>query len=123
TTARVAYRKAKIGFVFARRGLVNEACSTYFLPRLIGLSKATYLSVTGRIVLAEDPAVSDLFCELVDRPEDVLPVTLKLAQEVAVQTSVVSTCLIKEALWRDHNTPKEAHLLESKLIYSLFETP
>ena len=58
---RIAASDAKIGFVFARRGVVPEACSSWFLPRIVGISKAAELVYTGRMFRAEEEAASGLF--------------------------------------------------------------
>ncbi|KAF2751422.1 enoyl-CoA hydratase/isomeras-like protein [Sporormia fimetaria CBS 119925] len=120
---RVAYKKAKIGFVFARRGLVMEACSSFFLPRLIGFSRAMQAITTGSTYLASDPVYDGLFAYTMDRPEDVLPKALEIAEEVSKNTSVVSTYLMKELMYRDTGSAEGQHLLDSRVIYELFQTP
>jgi enoyl-CoA hydratase/carnithine racemase len=120
---RIAYRDAKIGFVFARRGLVMEACSSYFLPRLVGHSRAMQAITTGSVYPAKDKVFDGLFSELLDRPEDVLPRALQVAEDVVKNTSVVSTYLMKEMMYRDAGTPEGQHLLDSRVIYELFGSP
>lgn len=119
---RIAYSDAKIGFVFARRGLVMEACSSFFLPKLVGLSRAMHLVTTGATYKASDKLMEGLFSETLDSPDKVLPRALELAQEITQNTSVVSTHLMKEMMWRNPDSPEGAHLLDSKVIYSLFST-
>ncbi|KAF2100897.1 ClpP/crotonase [Rhizodiscina lignyota] len=119
---RIAYKGAKIGFVFARRGLVMEACSSYFLPKLIGLSRAMHLITTGAVYTADSKLVDGLFSETLDTPDQVLPRALELADEIAKNTSVVSTQLMKEMMWRNPDSPEGAHLLDSRIIYHLFST-
>lgn len=119
---RIASNKAKIGFVFARRGLIMEAASSFFLPRLVGLSRAMHLTTTGSVYPATDPLLRELFSEVVD-PEKVLPRALELADEIAKNTSIVSTQVMKELMWRNPGTPEEAHLLDSKLIFEMFAGP
>ncbi|KAH0829398.1 hypothetical protein AYO21_11916 [Fonsecaea monophora] len=116
---RIAYSKAKIGFVFARRGLVLEACSSYYLPRLIGFSKALYLTTTGLVYPADSPYFGALMSELVSTPEQVLPRALELADEVAKNTSLVSTKLMREMMYRGPDSPEGAHLLDSKITHEL----
>ena len=70
---RVAHQSAKIGVVLARRGLAMEACSSFFLPRLIGHSRAMYVATTGATYRADDKLFGTLFSELCDKPGDVLP--------------------------------------------------
>lgn len=117
-TVRVASTKAKCGFVFAQRGFCMEACSSFFLPRLIGTSKAMHLVSTGAVYPATHRLFADLFSEVVE-PEAVLPTALKIAEDMARNTSVVSTQVMKEMVYRGPKSPEEAHLLESKLFYSL----
>lgn len=67
-TIRIACSSAKISFAFARRGLVMEAASSYFLPRLVGMSRALHLVTTGATYIASDPLLSQLFSELLPTP-------------------------------------------------------
>lgn len=120
---RIAYKSAKIGFVFARRGLVMEACSSFFLPRLIGHSRAMTAITTGSTYLASDKVWDGLFSELVDTPEGVLPRALEVAEDVVRNTSGVSTYLMKELMYRDAGSPEGQHLLDSRIIYELFGSP
>ena len=71
----IAPAKAEIGFPFARIGLTMESCSSFFLPRMVGYSKATYLLATGKRFSADSDVLSGIFAELVPEPEDVLPQT------------------------------------------------
>src|SRR6185503_320701 len=91
---RVVAEAAKIGFVFARRGIVPEACSSWFLPRIVGISKATELVYTGRIFRAEEEKRSGLFNHVVP-PSTVLPRALEIAREIADNTSATSVALSK----------------------------
>lgn len=117
---RIVSDKAKIGFVFARRGIVMEACSSFFLPRLIGYGKAMHLVTTGAVYNAKNRLVEDLFSEVV--PADrVLPMALEIADDIAKNTSLVSTHLMKDLMWRGPSTAEETHLLDSKVLWELFE--
>lgn len=120
---RIALRSAKIGFVFARRGLVMEACSSYYLPRLIGFSRAMQVITTGSTYRADDKVYDGLFAELLDKPEDVLPAALRTAEDVVRNTSCVSTYLMKELMYRNAGSPEGQHLLDSRVIYELFGSP
>jgi enoyl-CoA hydratase/carnithine racemase len=120
---RIAYSKAKIGFVFARRGLIMEACSSFFLPRLIGHSRAMQAITTGNTYLASDKVWDGLFAETCERAEDVLPRALQVAEDVVRNTSAVSTYLMKELMYRDRGSPEGQHLLDSRIIYELFGSP
>ncbi|KAF1966630.1 ClpP/crotonase [Bimuria novae-zelandiae CBS 107.79] len=119
---RIAPRTAKIGFVFARRGLVMEACSSYFLPRLIGHSRALAAVTTGSTYPADDPIWFGLFTHLVDSAEDVMPKALEVAGEVVRNTSVVSTYLMKEMMFRDTGSAEGQHLLDSRILYEMFSS-
>ncbi len=115
---RVAAKDAKIGFVFARRGVVTEACSSWFLPRIVGISKAAELVYTGRIFRAEEEAGSGLFNHIVPRDE-VLPKAMAIAEEIAQNTSAVSVALSKALLWHglSEDDPQSVHLIESRCFY------
>ncbi|RMY18449.1 hypothetical protein D0867_05320 [Hortaea werneckii] len=119
---RIAYKDAKIGFVFARRGLIMEACSSYFLPRLIGMSKALHLTTTGSTYPASHALLSNLFSETLDRPDAVLPRALEIADEIVKNTSSVSTYLMKDLMYRDAGSAEGQHLLDSRLIYEMFSS-
>ena len=117
---RVAYAKAKIGFVFARRGLIMEAASSYFLPRLIGLSRALHLCTTGAVYPADHPLFNTLFTEIMPTPEATLARALELADDIAQNTSVVSTKLMRDLMFRGPDSAEGAHLLDSRIIHSMF---
>lgn len=115
---RVVAEDAKIGFVFARRGIVPEACSSWFLPRIVGTSKAAEWLFTGRVFRAADEAHSGLFNHVLPA-DQVLPKAQALAREIADNTSATSVALTKALLYRglaDPN-PETAHLNDSRCIY------
>jgi enoyl-CoA hydratase/carnithine racemase len=120
---RIAPSAAKIGFVFGRRGLVMEAASSFFLPKLIGLSQAMHLITTGATYPASHKLLSGLFSETVDNPADVLPRALEIAQEFTENCSGVSWALMRDMMWRNPGSAEGAHLLDSRIIYDLFSTP
>ena len=115
---RIASEDAKIGFVFTRRGIVPEACSSWFLPRIVGLAKAAELCYTGRVFRAGDEAESGLFNAVVPG-NDVLPKARALADEIAENTSAVSVALAKRLLQSGagYKDPYQSHLIDSKCIY------
>ncbi|KAJ9493795.1 hypothetical protein H2202_010723 [Exophiala xenobiotica] len=117
---RIAYAKAKVGFVFSRRGIIMEACSSYFLPRLIGHSRALHLTTTGSVYPAEHPLMGTLFSETCPTPEATLSRALELADEVAKNTSTVSTKMMRELMYRGPDSAEGAHLLDSRIIHGLF---
>src|SRR5262245_21502622 len=114
---RIASSAARMGFVFARRGVVPEACSTWFLPRLVGISKAAEWVYTGRVFGAEEALAGGLVSRVVE-PERLLAVARELALEIAGNTSAMSVALSRQLLWRmlgaDH--PMEAHRLDSRCM-------
>jgi enoyl-CoA hydratase/carnithine racemase len=111
---RLASSAARIGFVFARRGVVPEACSTWFLPRLVGIAQAAEWTYSGRVFGADEALAGGLVSRVL-APEALLPAARALAQEIAQNTSAVSVALIRQMLWRmlgaDH--PREAHRIDS----------
>ena len=111
---RLASSAAKLGFVFARRGVVPEACSTWFLPRLVGIAQAAEWAYSGRVFSAEEARNGGLVSRVV-APHALLPAARDLAREIADNTSAVSVALIRQMMWRmlgaDH--PREAHRLDS----------
>jgi enoyl-CoA hydratase/carnithine racemase len=115
---RIAAEDAKIGFVFARRGVVPEACSSWFLPRIVGISKAAELVLTGRIFRAAEEAHSGLFNYVLPR-EAVLPKALSIAREIADHTSAVSVTLSKALLWHGlaEGDPQSVHLIDSRVFF------
>jgi len=117
---RIASATAKIGFVFARRGIIMEAASHFFLPRLIGTSRAMHLVTTGGVYPASHPLLSQLFSEILPNGEATIARGLELAHEIADNTSAVSTALMRDMMYRGADSAEGAHLLDSKLIYGLF---
>jgi len=115
---RLAAEGAKIGFVFSQRGLTPEACSTWFLPRAVGMQKALEWVYAGDIFLAEEGLEAGLFRSLHGK-EEVLDAALTLARKLIAKSSPVSVALAKQMLWRnptfDH--PMQAHAVESRMIY------
>jgi enoyl-CoA hydratase/carnithine racemase len=115
---RIAAEDAKIGFVFAKRGVVLEACSSWFLPRIVGISKATELAYTGRVFRADEEAASGLFNYVVPK-DQVLSKAMEIAREIAENTSAVSVALNKALLWHGlgEQDPQSAHLVDSRCFY------
>ena len=121
-TIRIACSTCKIGFVFSRRGIVMEACSSYFLPRLIGFSRALHLVTTGAVYPATDSLLRNLFSELLPTPEATMARALALAEEIAARTSGVSTKLMRDMMWRGPDNVGGAHLLESRVLAGLSDS-
>jgi enoyl-CoA hydratase/carnithine racemase len=121
---RIASERAKFGFVFARRGIVPEACSSWFLPRVVGINRALEWVTTGRVFGPEEALAGGLVSKVV--PEaGLLPAARALAREIADNTSAVSVALARQLLWKmlgaDH--PMEAHRIDSRAIYAMGQSP
>ena len=120
---RLASEKARIGFAFNRRGLVPEGCSTFFLTRLVGFSRAAEWIYTGRIFSAQEALAGRLVSRVL--PEDeLLPAAILLAREIAENTSAVSTALSRRMLWDmlGAGHPMEAHRIESRCLHYMFQS-
>jgi enoyl-CoA hydratase/carnithine racemase len=115
---RIASETAKFGFVFTRRGLVPEACSTWFLPRAVGISTAVEWTVGGKMVSAVEALERGLVRELVPA-DQVLERALDIARELVSGTSPVSAALTRQLMWRmlGASDPEVAHRAESIGIY------
>lgn len=121
---RLASEEARFGFVFARRGIVPEAASSWFLPRVVGISQAMEWVATGRVFGAQEALAGRLVSRVVPAAE-LLPAAQALAREIADNTSAVSVALARQMLWKmlgaDH--PIEAHKIDSQAIYSMGRSP
>jgi enoyl-CoA hydratase/carnithine racemase len=116
---RIAATGAKIGFVFARRGIVPEACSSWFLPRLVGISQAMEWVATGRVFLAEEALAGGLV-RSVHPADEVLGVAQELAAEIASEAAPVSVALARRLMWTmlGASHPMEAHRADSRAMFS-----
>jgi enoyl-CoA hydratase/carnithine racemase len=116
---RLASETARIGFVFARRGIVPEACSSWFLPRVVGISRAMEWVATGRVFDAQEALDAGLV-RSVHPPDDLLPAAYELASEIAENTAPVSVALARQLMWRmlgaEH--PMIAHRADSRGMVS-----
>ena len=115
---RLASEKARYGFVFSKRGIVPEACSSWFLTRCVGINTALEWAYSGRIFDAEE-ALARRFVRSTHKENDLLPAARDLAHEFAEQTSSISIAMIRHMMWKmlgaDH--PMEAHKLDSAGVY------
>lgn len=115
---RIASQDARIGFVFARRGIVMEACSSWFLPRIVGISKAAQWVLSGRVFDAQEALAYGLVSEVL-ASDALMPRAREIALDIARNTSAVSVALSRQLLWKmlgaDH--PIEAHRLESRCMF------
>jgi enoyl-CoA hydratase/carnithine racemase len=114
---RIAATGSKIGFVFTRRGIVPDGCATWFLPRVVGISRALQWCLSGALIPTEQALAAGLFLSLHD-PADVLPMALEMAREIALNTSSVSVSLTRQLLWHGlvESDPIDAHRLESIIM-------
>lgn len=114
---RLAAVDARMGFVFARRGIVPEACSSWFLPRVVGISQALEWCYSGRVFPATEGLAGGLVRSL-HPGDELLAAARALAVEIAENTSAVSVALTRQMMWRmlgaDH--PMEAHKIDSRAV-------
>lgn len=118
---RLAAESARIGFVFNRRGLVPEAASSWFLPRLVGISKALEWCYSGRVFSAAEAAEAGLVTLVPD--EELIDRAYEMAGEIATYASPVSAALTRQMLWRGltFNHPMQAHKVDSRAVQALGE--
>ncbi|MEU8800287.1 crotonase/enoyl-CoA hydratase family protein [Spirillospora sp. NPDC048819] len=117
---RLASEKARFGFVFARRGIVTEAASSWFLPRLVGIAQAMEWAATGRVFGAQE-ALDGRLVSRVLAPDELLPAAYALAREIADNTSAVSVATIRRLMWSGLSAPSpwDAHVADSHLMTAL----
>lgn len=117
---RLCVQGAKIGFVFAARGIVPEACSSWFLPRIVGISKALEWCYSAKLIRAEDALAAGLF-RSVHTAEDLLPAARALAMEFVQNSSAVSLTLTRHMLWRMLGAahPIDAHEIDTAAMNAL----
>ncbi len=115
---RLAADNAKMGFVFTRRGVVPEACSSWFLPRIVGMSQALEWVLTGRVFTAQEALSGGLVSQVLTT-DMLLARAYEIAREIADNTSAVSVAMARQLMWRmsatDH--PLEAHKIDSRCMY------
>lgn len=120
---RLAAESARIGFVFARRGIVPEACSSWFLPRVVGISQAAQWCYSGRVFNAREAERGGLVEVVAD--DELLDRANAIASEIATHAAPVSVALTRQMLWRgltfDH--PMQAHRADSRAIQGLGRLP
>jgi enoyl-CoA hydratase/carnithine racemase len=121
---RIAAESARFGFVFARRGIVPEAASTWFLPRVVGISQAMEWVATGRVFDAAEALRGRLVSRVVP-DADLLPTALELAREIADTTSGVAVAASRQLLWSmlGAASPWDAHRAESRALAELGAGP
>ena len=119
-TIRVAYKDAKIGFLFAKRGLVLELGSTFYLPRMVGLSRANYLASTGTILKADHKMLEGVISETLDSPEAALKRAIEIAEDMSQNVSLVAGYANREMILQGNETLEASKKMESQVIASLY---
>ncbi|MCO5129588.1 MAG: crotonase/enoyl-CoA hydratase family protein [Xanthobacteraceae bacterium] len=116
---RIASDNARFGFVFSQRGIVPEAASSWFLPRLVGISQALEWCYSGRVFPAQEALAGGLVSRVVP-PEQLIPAARELARSFIDKTAPVSIALIRQQMWRlmGADDPMEAHKVDSRGIYA-----
>ena len=105
---RLASTAARIGFVFSRRGIIPEACSSWFLPRVVGISQALEWAYSGRVFDADEALAGGLVRSL-HEPDDLLPAARAIAADIAENTAPVSVALTRQMMWRMLGAPHPMH--------------
>jgi len=115
---RIASTEARFGFVFSQRGIVPEAASSWFLPRIVGIAQALEWCYAGRVFPAQEALAGRLVSRVV-APEELLPAARALARTFIDNTSAVSVALIRQMMWRmlAAGHPMEAHRIDSKAMF------
>jgi enoyl-CoA hydratase/carnithine racemase len=115
---RLVAEDARIGFVFTRRGIVPEACSSWFLPRVVGISQAMEWAATGRVFSAEEALAGRLVRSL-HAGDELLGAARELATEIAENTSPVSVAMTRRLMWTmlGARHPMEAHRADSRGMF------
>jgi enoyl-CoA hydratase/carnithine racemase len=121
---RIAAQGAKMGFVFAARGIVPEGCSSWFLPRLVGISKALEWCYSARVFMAEEALAAGLI-RSVHAKEELLPAARALATEFVQGSSKVSNTVLRHMMWRMLGAPDpiNAHWVDTAGINALATSP
>ncbi len=116
---RLAAEGARMGFVFTRRGIVPEACSSWFLPRIVGISQAMEWVATGRVFAAQEALAGGLV-RSVHPQEELLDAARALAQEIAQNTAPVSVALARRLMWSNLGAehPMAAHRADSRAMFA-----
>jgi enoyl-CoA hydratase/carnithine racemase len=116
---RIASNNARFGFVFTRRGVAPEACSSWFLPRLVGIGQALEWNLSGRVFSAEE-ALKGRLVSALHPPDELIPAARRIAREIADNTAPVSVALTRQMMWRmlGADDPMEAHKIDSRAIFA-----
>jgi enoyl-CoA hydratase/carnithine racemase len=116
---RLASDQARFGFVFNNRGIVPDACSSWFLPKIVGIANALELTYSGRIIDATEALKLNLVSSVHDS-ESLLIDAVNITKKMIQNSAPVSISLTRQMLWRslESSGPYDAHVIESKAIDS-----
>ena len=116
---RIASEDARFGFVFNNRGIVPDACSSWFLPKIVGISKALDLTFSGRIIESQE-ALDISLISSIHKPENLMADAINIAQELVKKSAPISIAITRQMLWRSfgQSDPYDAHIIESKAMDS-----
>ena len=116
---RLASDQARFGFVFNNRGIVPDACSSWFLPKIVGISRALELTYSGRIIDAQEALHLNLVSSIHDS-ENLISNAVDITKKMVQNSAPVSISLTRQMLWRslESSGPYDAHVIESKAIDS-----
>ena len=117
---RICSEEARFGFVFAKRGIVPEAASSWFLPRLVGITKALELCYSGKIISAKEAENINLVSEVLPK-DQLIDRALAVANEFTAESSQISIALTRQMMWRmlGADDPMEAHKIDSRGVFEL----
>ena len=116
---RIASEDARFGFVFANRGIVPDACSSWFLPKIVGISKALELTFSGRIIESQE-ALDISLISSIHKSKNLINDAINIAQRLVENSAPVSIAITRQMLWRSfgQSDPYDAHIIESKAMDS-----
>lgn len=117
---RIASNTARMGFVFTRRGISPDACSSWFAPRIVGISQALRWFMSGRVFDAAEALAGGLVSEVLE-PSALIPRAREIARELITDTSAVSLGIVRRLLWKMQGAsgPEEAMRLESRALWHM----
>ena len=121
---RIASDSARFGFVFSRRGAVPEACSSWFLPRIVGISKALDWCYTGKVFTSQEALEHGLVSDVI--PDDkLIDRALEIGSSYSSKTSAISVSLARQMMWNmlAATHPEEAHILDSMAMERMGKSP
>jgi enoyl-CoA hydratase/carnithine racemase len=121
---RLASDTARVGFVFNRRGITPEACSSFFLPRIVGISRALEWTYSGRVFDAAEALAGGLVRQVLPA-DQLLPAAQAIAREIVENAAPVSIALTRQMMWRmlGAQHPMEAHRVDSRAIFARGASP